>query len=451
MGAFAYDQILYETSPFPESHPDRLATAAILAGMKPARVERCRVLEIGCGGGGNLIPMAFSLPGSQFTGIDLAKAPVENAQQLGEALGLRNVTFYRIDVMDFPPAVGQFDYIIAHGFYSWVPPAVRDKLLDICRSHLAPQGVAYISYNCFPGFHLRNMMRGMLLYQTRNVTDPQQKIRHSFALTNFLSSANPVSQALREELEHQQSRTSSGLFHDDIAEVNHAVYFHEFVEHASRFDLQHLGDADPHDQAAPSELLESIRARANGDVIRSEQYLDFVKLRRFRQSLVCHHEIPLNREPGLEQLTSLYAACPPQMEDPRAARLREVWPMHIPFSEAELPAQFTLDAYYEGILELHAHPPGFTVHLSDRPMAYALARLQLQRGSVLTTLRHINLEVDDPLWGYLLRLLDGTRDLGALRAELEAFAASQGSGMKITPEQLSAILNDLARLALLVS
>ncbi len=38
------------------------------------------MLEIGCGNGSNVIPMAYGLPGSEFVGVDLAAKPVEVAQ-----------------------------------------------------------------------------------------------------------------------------------------------------------------------------------------------------------------------------------------------------------------------------------------------------------------------------------------------------------------------------------
>ena len=77
-----YDELPYPGSAFAQTHPDRLATLATLFGMTPAPVERCRVLELGCGDGGNLIPMAFALPESRFTGVDLATTAIARGQQL---------------------------------------------------------------------------------------------------------------------------------------------------------------------------------------------------------------------------------------------------------------------------------------------------------------------------------------------------------------------------------
>src|SRR5262249_8293746 len=128
---FAYDTVSYPTKPLPQGHPDRLATIATLFGMTPAPLDRCRVLEVRCSDGGNLIPMAYSLPEAKFVGVDLAETAIAQGRREIEALGLRNIQLHFADLMEFHPDE-PFDYIIAHGFYSWVPVPVRDRLLALC-------------------------------------------------------------------------------------------------------------------------------------------------------------------------------------------------------------------------------------------------------------------------------------------------------------------------------
>src|ERR1700747_3167393 len=136
----SYDQVLYRGFPYAQSHPDRLATMATLFGMTPAPVERCRVLELGCGDGGNVIPMAFTLPESRFLGVDLSASAIARGQDLVRTLSLSNITLRHLDLMEMAGGAGEFDYIIAHGLYSWVPPAVREQILKLFKSHLAPNG-----------------------------------------------------------------------------------------------------------------------------------------------------------------------------------------------------------------------------------------------------------------------------------------------------------------------
>ncbi len=189
---FAYDQVLYPGLPLPQTHPDRLATIAGLFGMSPAAAPNCRVLELGCGDGGNLIPMALTLPGSVFTGIDLAAPAITHGCALIRKLGLDNITLRRLDLMQAGADLGEFDYgvfdyIIAHGLYSWVPAAVRDGLLGLSRRHLAPQGVAYVSYNASPGFGRRRLFREMMLYHAREVEDPMRRVEQGVQLIGALA------------------------------------------------------------------------------------------------------------------------------------------------------------------------------------------------------------------------------------------------------------------------
>ena len=170
----AYDAVRYPNHPHVQTHPDRLATLATLFGMSPAPVERCRVLELGAGDGDNLIPMAFGLPHSEFTGIDFAAGPVADGARVIERLGLGNIRLLAMDLMEVGEDFGEFDYIIAHGLYSWAPAEVREHMLALCRRHLAPAGVAFISYNAYPGCHIRQMLREIMLYHTAGMEDPEE-------------------------------------------------------------------------------------------------------------------------------------------------------------------------------------------------------------------------------------------------------------------------------------
>src|SRR6266545_3188744 len=190
-----YDEFLYLNYAYPQTHPDRLASLATLFGMTPAPVENCRVLELACGDGANLLPMAFGLPNSRFVGIDRAVQPIAKGRAMIKALGLRNLDLRQLDLMALPRDLGQFDYIIAHGLYSWVPAAVRDRILEICRSCLAPQGVAYISYNVYPGWRVNEVMREMMLFHTKDVKHPRERVAQARALAKWVADAQTKSTA----------------------------------------------------------------------------------------------------------------------------------------------------------------------------------------------------------------------------------------------------------------
>ena len=128
VGPTSYDSIPYESFPYAQTHPDRLATVARLFGMRAAPPARCTVLELGCAGGGNLIPMASELPGSRFLGVDLSSRQIEDGCRTIEALGVGNVELLHRSILDVDDDLGRFDYVICHGVYSWVPPEVQAKI-----------------------------------------------------------------------------------------------------------------------------------------------------------------------------------------------------------------------------------------------------------------------------------------------------------------------------------
>ncbi|HVP46514.1 MAG TPA: class I SAM-dependent methyltransferase [Bryobacteraceae bacterium] len=501
----SYDEIPYPGSPYSQTHPDRLATLAILFGMTPAPVERCRVLELGCGDGGNIIPMAFGLPDSRFTGVDLAESAIVRGQELIAGLQLDNVELHHLDLMDFDPRFGEFDYIIAHGLYSWVPPQVREKILDICKSHLAAQGIAFVSYNTYPGGHLLDTIREMMQFHVRNVASPHERLRQSRELLEFLVEAHPDQDVhgalLRQELKLLLERKPEFFYHDELSEHNHRFYFYEFVEQAGRYGLQFLSEAQllsMQTDAFGPQVAEKIRTFSGGDELAREQYLDFLKLRNFRQTLLCRSEGALDRRLRPACVARMFAASDarPALPEPdltstsalqfnypnggsmstnhplaKAAmmHLGRVWPQALPFSEllrtaralsrrdtsagapleedATWLSDMVVKLYAANFLELHVHAPAFVTKPSARPVSSALARAQVERGSTVTSLRHSSVEVEDEAARQLLTMLDGTRDREQLLLELRQRANSG----EITAESLETNLDRLGRLALLVA
>jgi SAM-dependent methyltransferase len=447
-----YDRVPYPGDPFPQTHPDRLATVATLFGLRPAPPDACRLLELGCGDGGNLVPMAYGLPGSTFCGIDLSARAIERARGLTDALELENLRF---ECADLAEARGEFDYVIAHGVYSWVEPAARDALLDTCRAHLAPGGVAYVSYDVLPGGHLREITRQMLRWHLREVDEPEERIAQARALLAAIVEARPEGDEMRLVAERALEQGDPALFHDELAPHHEAILFTEFIAHASKHGLRFLAEADVFEMDSgvlPPELA--------GDVIEREQYLDFFKGRMFRQTLLCHAEAEL-REPGLDVIQGMLAATPARQvgegefrgplgatlttdhEAVKAAlvRLGDAWPAALPVADLgddPAVAEMLRRAYAANLVRLHVWAPQLTPVPSERPVASALARLQAAEGTRLTTLRHTSVEVADETGRQLIGLLDGTRDRAALLRELGRPA-----------EELERSLEGLARIALL--
>ena len=449
----AYDRVAYPGDPFAQTHPDRLATVATLFGLRPAAPDRCRVLELGCGDGGNLVPMAYVLQGGTFCGIDLSERAIEEARRVAGALRLANVRFARADLTALPP-LGEFDYVIAHGVYSWVEPAARDALLAACRAHLAPGGVAYVSYDVLPGGHLREITRQMLRWHLRAVDEPEERIARARALLAAIAEARPEGDEMRLVAERALQQGDPALYHDELAPHHEAVLFADFAAHAGRHGLRFLAEADVFEMDA------SVLPEPVDDPIDREQYLDFFKGRMFRQTLLCHADAELVAG-GLEVVRGMLAATPArpvgdgEFEGPLGARLTtdheavkaalvrlgEAWPAALPVAELgddPAVAEMLRRAYAANLVRLHVWAPALTTTPSERPVASALARLQAAQRTRVTTLRHTSVEVPDELGRRLIGLLDGTRDRAALVAELGRPAA-----------ELDRSLEGLARIALL--
>lgn len=435
MAPSEYDRIPYPALPRPQTHPDRLATVGKLFGMTPAPVDGCRVLEIGCGDGGNLIPMACTLPGSRFVGLDLAEGAVAAGRQMASDLELSNVDLRACDLRELDEQWGEFDYILAHGFYSWVPVEVRECLLAVCRERLSSRGVALISYNAYPGAHARQMFREMMLYRTRSAANGRERIAQARDFLEELRRArslpSPWMEARDEEVKMLLERDECALYHDELEPYNQPFYFHEFMAAAERHGLEYVGEADLHEMFDPKGLLKGFQ----GSVIEREQNLDFLKGRRFRQTLVCRAETTLQRETAPEQMDQfLFCAPGRRLEDGRiegahgvavgtsneaavavALALGEVYPLPLAFEElvpyaggAEILRRMLHEMMIAGFVELHVFDFPCQETVSSRPRATRVARYQALRGDEVTSVRHINVRLDEGA-RRLVGLLDGTR------------------------------------------
>jgi len=242
-----YDEFRYPGKFYPHASPEHMASIATLFGLNPPPIERSRILELACGEGGQLIPLAYVLPESRCLGVDLSQASISRAQELTERLDLRNVQFAVQDLQEFPEDAGEFDYIIAHGVYSWVPEEAQQAILNICEHHLDRDGLAYISYNTFPGGHARQVLRDLATFHTRAINDAAQKISAAKKILELIFTAIPpaaVEGDLLRNLRAQYQNSDALTRFDLMAEVNEPDYFLDFMERASAHGLQFVAESD---------------------------------------------------------------------------------------------------------------------------------------------------------------------------------------------------------------
>ncbi len=280
---------------------------------------------------------------------------------------------------------------------------------------------------------------------------------------------------------------------------NQPVYFHEFAEHAARHGLQYLGEADFSTMMAanlPPEVTETLRGVAT-NIVHMEQYLDFLRKRPFRQTLLVHQDVPLNRNLDYRSVERLHVASPLRTEtpdvdwrqpatvrytsttggtfatnDPMAkatmAVLGDIWPRAIAVTDLREQARSLLGAAASttpaaraddamrmnsdllrcavaGLVEFRTESPPVSVAIDARPKADILARHQAALGPVVTNLRHELVSLDD-LSRHLLRHLDGTHDVASLVTAMTELTVNgvlgikQGGALLSNPGEIRKIL-----------
>jgi methyltransferase-like protein len=375
--------------------------------------------------------------------------------------------------MDLKESPGSFDYIICHGVYSWVPPAVQEGILEICARLLTPRGIAYISYNTYPGWHMRAMVRDMMRYHVSSAADPKTRVREARDFLAFLvgevaESKTTYGAIVQEEAKLLGAASDTYLFHEQLEEFNQPVYFHEFAARLAAHGLQYLSEAQYSlfDVNLPAQVEAKLEEWTD-DFIRREQYLDFLRNRLFRRSLLCRAGIRINRQMSPATVKDMHIAAlgrpksaqpdiqsdaVEEFEAPDGAKVTtnhplvkamlicafENWPRPLPFAalcdlvseklrqagsalvaDADVLAEATLHCFLSNVVELHVQPPPFVLDVAERPVASPLARLQAAREqSRVTSLSHRSVELD-VIDRVVLRRLDGEHDRPALLAELQ--------------------------------
>ena len=484
----SYDQIPYGGHAIPDTHPDHLATLAGMLGIAAAPPQRCRVLELGAAAGDNLIPMAFQLPDSDFVGVELGAHQAQRGQALIAALGLTNVVLLHQDILSLDETLGRFDYILAHGVYSWVPDPVKEQILSLCGRLLTPNGVAYLSYNVLPGWHHRGMLRDMLLHETGGGATPAERLDLAYGFLDLLAAGidqdqRPLVRSLREEVEYLREARPAYLYHEYLEATNAPETFSSFLGLAERHGLRYLADTEFHTMFASTlaPAAQAVLERCK-DQSEQEQLMDFLTLRPFRRSLLIRRGLEPDLEIDLQQLHAygLYADLSPThgadlsrpLPEPYASTAGDDFVVEHPLTKAvlqqlataypnALPLAALLDAartlvedaggagyateidacqgelfslYASQGLGLTLNPATWPGRVSERPRASPLARAQAAAGETqVATARHRNLDLD---WvsALLLTLLDGRHDRAALEAALLA-ALQADPGFKETLAQ----------------
>jgi len=472
---FSYDELPYESYVYKTTHPDHLYVVGKLFGMNPPDFATARVLELGCASGGNLFPYAVRYPKAKCVGIDLSIEEINEGNRIRKEMGLKNAELMQKNIMEIGKDFGTFDYIICHGVFSWVPDEVRDRILVLCRDNLSKNGMAFISYNAYPGWHFTGAVRNIMKYHADLFKTPQEKVMQVRALLNFLSDNMPpgnaaVKQVIDAERETFAKVNDTYIYHDHLSGINSPYYLHEFADLLARHDLQYVGDANVNTMYIKN-MGEAVSRQLSKipDIVRQEQYMDFLSNRRFRMSIVTHKDVALNRnvDPARIMDFHLTAKYRPETKDPDITKeinfkkaeggghfktteppasaffmaLFETGKMPVSVDDLvkqtlkklkekgqkedeqkvrAIILQMGIEFSFSGLIELHASSVSAVRSVSKKPVAYPIARQEAKdrpERRHLTSAYHETANTDRFV-NRLLPLCDGKHDVRAMAKEM---------------------------------
>lgn len=421
-----YDEMPYRSLPIEWSAPARLSIASLLHGGPRSPPGAYRVLELGCADGANLLPLACYASESEFVGIDGARSQIRLAQSRKSELRLSNSEFIESDFLSANEKLhGQFDYIIAHGVFSWVSPVVRDALFDLSAQRLRHGGLLYLNYNAKPGWNIRGTIRDYLLEQTGGERSLPVRARLAQELAARMAATlnagdHPYARLLGNEFRFVCESHASYVAHEYLAADNHAYWRAEFQALAANVGLAYVCDADFNyvSGRVPEELVRraaDIRLTADSTVD-TVDLLSYKQLQSpiFTQGSISPKAASTDEIANLNMAACL-ASCEPvdggghptfrhpngyeveARDDAMAnalAKLHPLWPSGLCIAELFADVSGAMEdillLHRNGLVELRHHEPSAS---ADR--SHALNRLERSWGGYETSAHHVRLDASD--------------------------------------------------------
>ena len=294
-----YSELLYKSNPFNYTVPALLEANGKLYGLTPKDSRKARVLELGSSFGGNIITQALYNPEAEYVGIDLTAEQVRKGNEIIEKIGLTNIKLIEKNILDVNEDFGKFDYIIVHGVFSWVPENVKDKIIRICNENLNEEGIAYISYNTYPGWKEPDKIREMMIYANKyfpeiSLGDKNQRGKAFISIVaeqmklyeDIVEKKGDFIKQIEELLEMQDYYVA----HEYLESFNHPLYLNEFVDLIKKENLQYVSDVALRLSIISTynqDTVNKLQQLSQGDHVIKEQCLDFILDTKFRRSLIC--------------------------------------------------------------------------------------------------------------------------------------------------------------------
>ncbi|MDO4696708.1 MAG: class I SAM-dependent methyltransferase [Neisseria sp.] len=295
--AQSYNELPYPSKAFAHCSPVRLHALAKMKGLEPVPLENAKVLEIGCSFGGNLLPFALQFPDSFSIGIDLSETHIREGQRMLSSAGISNISLVAADISKVRFET-QFDYIVCHGVFSWVPEFVQHAILSTIRQYLSPNGIAFVSYNAYPGWKNKDIAKDLMLFGSQADLPIQNRVYQALEMIKFTrdifkSSEHVFHRYMNECFEHISEASESYIAHEYLEDFNQPMYFKQFVRLAAQFGLAYVTDTNtPYifRNGVDEEKMNHICSYFNNRLDDITQYFDFLSDTKFRCDMITGQE-----------------------------------------------------------------------------------------------------------------------------------------------------------------
>lgn len=302
-----FTDVQYTSHYYAEMAPGFMAFACLRQGVRPPALGRgATYLELGCGQGFGLNLLAAANPGMAFWGVDFHPGQIANALKLAAAAGLSNVTFEDLSfeqLLALPDGrLPKFDIIALHGVYSWISAESRAQVVRILDRLLKPGGMAYVSYNCLPGWAtLAPLQRFVADYVARAPGEPETQILN--ALRAALQMADGKAgyfesvPSLRQRIEEALKQPPAYLVHEYLNAHSHPFFHADVARELDAARLSFAASANIADDfvnlAAPAPLQRLIQDAR--DRTWKETLLDYASGKPFRRDVFLRGRNMLSR------------------------------------------------------------------------------------------------------------------------------------------------------------
>jgi SAM-dependent methyltransferase len=293
----------YTAGFYRETAPSHMAFAALIIGRSPGHaLHPKRILELGSGQGFGLSLLAAANPHIAFEGYDFNPEHVANTRRLIEGGGLANVTVSETSFEEAAARGGDndLDVIALHGIFSWVARPIQDAIIAIMRQRLLPNGLAYVSYNCMPGWApLAPIRQVMVEVKRRNPGRSERQLALALDLITRLREGNAayfaINPAAGQHFDAMLKLDRVYLAHEYLHEHWDLFQFSDMAARLSEAKLSYLASAtipENFDGSVPQNL-QPLLAQTDDPVLK-ETIRDFAANKHFRRDLFARGSATLN-------------------------------------------------------------------------------------------------------------------------------------------------------------